>query len=77
MTTYKPHYACFDCRKTFKRRLMGDINRDDKRIFDAPQYGTLVASMGLDFASPKMDNIKEWEHVKTLYSVGIAFHSCG
>ena len=22
---YKPHYVCFDCRKTFKRRLIEDI----------------------------------------------------
>ena len=27
MTTYKPHYACFECNKTFKRRLLTDIDR--------------------------------------------------
>lgn len=79
MTTYKSHYACFVCRKTFKRRLMWDINRDDKRTVEAkcPQCGQLMANMGLDFASPEKDNIKEWEHIKSLYSVGITFHSCG
>lgn len=79
MTIYKSHYACFDCRKTFKRRLMWDINRDDKQTFEAkcPQCGQLMANMGLDFASPKKDNIKEWTHIKNLFSVGITFHSCG
>ncbi|RZJ78090.1 MAG: hypothetical protein EOO47_14885 [Flavobacterium sp.] len=79
MTTYKSHYACFDCKKTFKRRLMWDINRDDKRSVEAkcPQCGQLMANMGLDFASPKKDNTKEWTHIKNLYSVGITFHSCG
>lgn len=76
---YKPHYACFECRKTFKRRLMSDINRDDKRTVEAkcPQCGQLMADMGLDFASPPKDNIKAWAHLKTLYTVGITFHSCG
>lgn len=79
MTTYKPHYACFNCRKTFKRKLMWDIKRDNKDVTEAkcPQCGDLMANMGLDFESPKKDNIKEWNHIKELYSVGITFHSCG
>lgn len=76
---YKPHYACFECRKTFKRRLMWDINGDDKRTVEAkcPQCGALMADMGLDFESPKKDDLKAWAHIKSLYSVGITFHSCG
>lgn len=79
MTKYKPHYACFNCKKTFKRRLIVDINRDETNTVEAkcPQCGELMADMGLDFASPKMDNIKEWNHLKNLYAVGITFHSCG
>lgn len=79
MVSYKPHYACFNCRKTFKRRLMNDINRGEKSVQEAkcPECGDLMASMGLDFESPKKDDVKKWEHMKTLYTVGIAFHSCG
>src|SRR5690606_16670562 len=79
MTSYKHHYACFNCRKTFKRRLLWDINRDDKREFAAkcPQCAELMANMGLDFASPKKNDMKAWDHLKTLYAVGITFHSCG
>ncbi|MBA5791515.1 hypothetical protein H1R17_12880 [Flavobacterium sp. xlx-214] len=79
MTIYKPHYACFHCCKTFKRRLMTDISRGkmDETEAKCPQCGTLMANMGLDFAAPKKDNLKEWKHIKDLYSVGIAFYSCG
>lgn len=80
MTIYKPHYACFSCRKTFKRRLLWDINRDDKTTnveAKCPQCGIMMADMGLDFASPKKDDVKKWKHIQSLYSVGIAFHSCG
>ena len=78
MTSYKPHYACFNCRKTFKRRLFGDIKKG-LSVSDAkcPECGELTAHMGLDFESPKKDDLKKWEHLKSLYSVGITFHSCG
>ena len=79
MTSYKPHYACFDCRKTFKRRLFKDIktgNQSDLEV-KCPDCGSFMANMGLDFESPKKDDVKKWEHIKSLYSVGIAFHSCG
>ena len=58
---------------------MWDIKRDNKDVTEAkcPQCGDLMANMGLDFESPKKDNIKEWNHIKKLYSVGITFHSCG
>ena len=79
MHLYKPHYACFECRKTFKRKLMWDIQRDHNEKVEAkcPQCGNLMANMGLDFASPRKDNLKQWQHIKTLFAVGITFHSCG
>lgn len=79
MTSYKPHYACFNCRKTFKRRLMVDIKKGEASVFEAkcPQCGEFMANMGLDFESPKKDDVKMWEHIKSLFSVGLTFHSCG
>ena len=79
MVAYKPHYICFSCRKGFKRRLLWDINRDDKREVDAkcPQCAELMAGMGFDFEVPPMDDVKSWDHIRNLYSVGIVFHSCG
>lgn len=80
MTNYKPHYACFNCLKTFKRRLLSDIeSKDDFQLTEAkcPKCGQLMASMGKDFEAPKKSDIKGWEQIKLLYSVGITFHSCG
>ncbi|MDL2143974.1 MULTISPECIES: hypothetical protein [Flavobacterium] len=58
---------------------MSDIKEGEKSDFEAkcPQCGELMADMGLDFESPKKDDLKKWEHIKSLYSVGITFHSCG
>ena len=58
---------------------MGDIKKGEKSIFEAkcPECAELMANMGLDFESPKKEDIKKWEHLKSLYSVGITFHSCG
>jgi hypothetical protein len=79
MVAYKPHYACFNCRKTFKRKLINDIKRGAESVQEAkcPECEGLMANMGLDFESPKKDDLKKWEHLKSLYSVGITFHSCG
>ncbi|MDZ7879654.1 MAG: hypothetical protein U5L45_18395 [Saprospiraceae bacterium] len=79
--TYKPHYACFKCQKTFKRRLHTDFveNTTDFKEKEAkcPDCSGIVADMGLDFAAPKKKDNKAWQHLQTLYSVGITFHSCG
>ena len=84
MYAYKEHYACFDCRKTFKRKLMIDIDRDlvyDKNFEEknakCPQCAKPMANMGKDFEAPKMKDIKAWKHLQKLYKVGITFHSCG
>jgi hypothetical protein len=84
MYAYKPHYACFKCRKTFKRKLLVDINRDlaykepeKRKPSKCPECSALMANMGLDFESPKKNDIKAWTHVQDLYKSGITYHSCG
>jgi len=80
MIAYKPHFACFRCRKTFKRRLLGDItdnNHPESKAAKCSDCGELMADMGKDFKAPKKENIKEWKHLERLYAVGITFHSCG
>jgi len=82
MYSYKQHYACFSCRKTFKRRLLVDIDRDkaynnEGSIAKCPDCGNEMANMGLDFEAPKKKGIKAWRHLENLYQVGITFHSCG
>ena len=82
--SYKLHYACFECRKTFKRRLLIDVDRNTKftkawenKSYKCPECGGLTADMGLDFESPKKADLKAWNHIKDLYQTGITFHSCG
>ncbi len=84
MTNYKSHYACFKCRKTFKRRLWVDVDRDsayDENVESnkaiCPECGSLMVDMGLDFESPKKTDVKTWKHIEDLYKSGITFHSCG
>ncbi len=79
ISRYKPHYACFSCRKTFKRRLMWDIARTNESQAEArcPECAELMADMGLDFAAPPKKDLKQWDLLKSMYSVGITFHSCG
>lgn len=79
MTRYKPHYACFNCRKTFKRKFRKNVKKGENFVFAAkcPDCRGLMADIGLDFESPKKDDLKKWEHIKSLYAVGITFHSCG
>ncbi len=37
----------------------------------------MLANMGLDFKSPPMADVRAWQHLRTLYTVGITYHSCG
>lgn len=78
VTRYKPRYACFACRKAFKRRLAADVGHHGELLpARCPQCGLLMANMGLDFRAPKQDDEKAWATAGALFSVGITFHSCG
>ncbi|MBU0553747.1 hypothetical protein KKF91_05745 [Myxococcota bacterium] len=75
---YKPHYACFDCRKGFKRRLRSDFKGGGEALpARCPQCGALMANMGLDFKPPPMKDACAWRVLQGLYTAGLTFHSCG
>ncbi len=75
---YKPHLACFRCRKSFKRRLLKDVQPGGReKPARCPDCGGEVADMGLDFKPPPRDRVREWEQLAELFSIGITFHSCG
>jgi hypothetical protein len=50
---------------------------EEKSAATCPDCGQLMADMGLDFKAPLKTNRKAWQHLRTLYTVGITFHSCG
>jgi hypothetical protein len=77
-TRYKKHYACFACRKAFKRRNKADVDQGgEEHPARCPQCALLMADMGLDFAPPPTDDRKAWSTLSALYEVGETFHSCG
>src|SRR5579871_6499763 len=76
--TYKPHYACFRCRKTFKRPLKREVDPSGReRPAKCPDCGLLAADMGLDFEAPRRDDTKAWSLAESFWEIGLTFHSCG
>ncbi|MFO0758516.1 MAG: hypothetical protein U0359_18635 [Byssovorax sp.] len=75
---YKPHLACFRCRKSFKRRLLKDIDPGGSmKPARCPDCGGDVADMGLDFKPPPRHRTEEWSLLESLFTIGLTFHSCG
>ncbi len=80
---YKNHFACFGCRKSFKRL---PVSEWPKHLQPAegvaapapcPQCGAEMVDMGLDFQPPPTDDVVRWQVVAFLYGQGFTFHSCG
>lgn len=72
---YNMPYACFDCRKSFKR----------PRFVSYPHEGGIVCPdckkpavfMGHDFKPPKQQNRNQWRKVELLYEHDYTYNSCG
>ena len=74
---YKRHFACFDCRKGFKRAASARMQDAADDPAPCPDCGRPMADMGLDFKPPKQTDVEHWEVVARLYRRGFAYHSCG
>ncbi len=76
---YKPLFACFACRKTFKRRLPEDLGPDAQTDVAArcPTCGSDdVREMGLGFRPPRASKVKEWQLLAEVTRAGKSFHCC-
>jgi len=73
LTAYKTHYACFDCRKTFK----GTDRRQHQTHKSCPQCGVTMTVMGNDFKAPRRKDTAQWRKVELLAERGLVFGSCG
>lgn len=62
-------FACFDCRKAFKKRFVPD------RDYKCPQCAKPLAQMGRSFKSPRKHETKQWEKVRRLWRAGYRFHT--
>lgn len=68
--TYKQKYACFACRKMFRRPVAG-------RSAVCPECGLAMSMMGRDFKAPRQADVRQWRKVELLVRRGYAFDSCG
>jgi tRNA G26 N,N-dimethylase Trm1 len=53
------HYACFDCRKTFRREV--DLSRNP-----CPDCGGWMHHMGSYFEAPRRRDVKAWRVIEVL-----------
>ena len=87
---YREHWACFGCRKMFRRRSpkewpsgfkieTGRITQwPDKAAHAAcPQCRGAMHNMGLDFKAPSQNDEKQWQKVRLLSQNGVRWSSCG
>jgi hypothetical protein len=75
---YKPHLACFRCRKVFRRRLPHDVgHHGPSKPAVCPECTGPLANMGLDFKTPPQDDRRRWQLAEELWTIGETFHSCG
>lgn len=70
---YKQHYACFSCRKMFRKERFNDNVIEHL----CPQCRQPMENMGLDFKAPPNKDSEQWRVVKLLASHNIRYHSCG
>ena len=67
---YKQHYACFKCRKAFKKTNLAEIPRrrqhidEHGRIVYCPECGERMPDVGFDFEPPKKDDIRGWKEAE-------------
>ena len=83
MQIYKPHFACFYCRKSYKPILASDLHKstvkDDNglQIASCPQCSRHMKNMGKDFVAPKQHDTEAWKVLEILESRGYIFQTCG
>ena len=66
---YLNPYACFECRKSFKRPSLDCGERP------CPHCGAKAVELSCKFKPPKKDDKKAWAVVKFLYDNGFRYYS--
>ena len=69
---YQYQYACFLCRKAFKK---SSDHRSDGSL--CPECSQPMSYMGTAFRAPKQSNVNQWEKVRLLIAAGFQFTSDG
>jgi len=74
---YRPHLACFACRKKFHYDKWSKLKGRLEHL--CPECKQPLHDMGWDFKAPRKNDKKQWEKVRILYTKGIRWKSpiCG
>ncbi len=67
MIPYSFHFACFHCRRSFKR----EGGRD--QVKKCPSCGELAINLGRHFKPPKRSDAAQWEKAAFLVRAGFLF----
>lgn len=59
-------FACFECRKSFKKPVNGVKQK-------CPQCGEVFKDMGRSFKTPKTRDVDQWTKVQRLWEAGFRF----
>jgi DNA-directed RNA polymerase subunit RPC12/RpoP len=70
-TSYNLSFACFVCRKSFKRKIESPLRKFDYKV--CPNCGGKAFNLGRHFKAPKINDKKQWEKVKYLFDHGFRF----
>lgn len=77
---YKDRYACFQCRKGFKRRLAEDLlpeYRHPETPARCPDCRGPLRNLGRDLKLPRKTQTEQWTAIEYLADNGFNFFSCG
>jgi hypothetical protein len=84
---YKDHFACFQCRKSYKYSQWHDGNvetvrrgwkwRHVPRQIPCPNCKTSMTDMGWDFRAPRERDVEAWAIMELLQRAGFRFGGCG
>ena len=69
---YLVAHACFDCRKSYKRKV-----EDREYKHRCPECDGQMYEMGRSFKAPKSSDTRQWTKVNILYAEGFRFIGCG
>jgi DNA-directed RNA polymerase subunit RPC12/RpoP len=69
-TTYLMHFACFRCRRSFKRSVQVGSKDYVRRC---PHCGGRAIDLGRHFKPPKADDLGQWKKVRLLVAAGFFF----
>lgn len=74
--TNKVHFACFECRSSFKQPNSSNWDADvELRPFECPNCKIPMTRMGKYFKAPPKRDVKQWFKIELLFAYGERFVS--